>query len=170
MGGCNLAWILLASVGAVFGGLFLGFRDLLPYLAARRSGVISRKGARSVRVRRDEDPEGFDRLLANRGKGTALGFGLTMAGLLVLGLFGLAFFGAGGPLAILLFVIFIGFAAFAGVCLIRGFVTGRMFAFWSIALYGDATLKGNPTWFWIYATLNLLIVVGSALTLLGALR
>lgn len=162
--------ILLGSVGAIFGGLYLLLRDLFPYLAAKRSGVISRKGARSVRVRRDEDPEGFDRLLANRGKGVAFGAAVSTVGALVASLFGLAVFGASGPLALLLFAVFIGFAAFAGFCLVRGFATGRMFAFWGLALYGDATLKGNPVWFWIYAVLNLLIVGLSAFTLLGALR
>ena len=160
-------WILLAGVGAIFGGLYFLFRDLAPYLAAQRSGVIARKGARSVRVRRDEDPAGFARLLANRGKGMAFGGAVSTAGLLVVGLFGLAAFGTGGPLAILIFAVFVGLAAFAGVCLVRGFLTGRMFAFFSIALHGEATLKGNPTWFWIYAALNLVVVLGGARILLG---
>jgi hypothetical protein len=159
---------MMGSVGALLGGLFLGFRDLLPYLAAKQSGAIVRKGALGVRVRREEDPEGFDRLLANRSKGALFGFGMSTAGLLVLGLFGLAVVGASGPLAILLFAIFVGFALFAAICLMRGFITGRMFAFWSLALYGDATLKQNPTWFWIYAALNAVIVLTSASALLRA--
>jgi hypothetical protein len=162
-----MGWLLLGSVGAFFGGFYFILRDLLPYLAAQRSGVIARKGARSVRVRRDENPEGFQRLMANRGKGIAFGSAVSAAGLLVLGLFGLAAFGTSGPLALLIFAIFIGFAAFAGVCLVRGLVTGRMFAFFSIALHGEATLKGNPTWFWIYAALNLVVVLGGVRVLLG---
>lgn len=165
-----MGWLLLSGVGAFFGGLYLGLRDLLPYLGAKRSGVITRKGARAVRVRRDEDPERFDQLLANRAKGTAVGFGLAMAGALVVSLFGLGLFGAAGPLATVSVIIFVGIAVFAGVCLIRGFATGRMFAFWSMALYGQAALKQNPTWFWVYAVMNLLILSLSLITVLTALR
>ena len=161
--------LLMASVGAVFGGLFLGLRDLVPFMAAQRSGSIMRKGARAIRVRRDEDPDGFARLLANRGKGAAIGFGLSIVGALVLSVFGLSFAGSSGPLAILIFVAYLGFALFAVFCLIRGFATGRMFAFWSMALFGDATLKQNPTWFWMYAALNVLTVLWVASVLLNAL-
>ena len=38
--------IVMLSLGGLLSGLFLGFRDLLPYLAARRNGMIARKGAR----------------------------------------------------------------------------------------------------------------------------
>lgn len=160
-------WILLAGVGAVFAGLYFLVRNLLPYLAAQRSGVISRQGARSVRVRRDEDPDGFKRLLANRAKGLGFGAAVSTAGLLVVGLFGLAMFGTSGPLAVAFTAIFVGFTLFAGFCLVRGFATGRMFAFWSFALYGDAPLKGNPAWFWTYAVLNLLILLNGARMVLG---
>src|SRR6516162_4067172 len=129
--------VLMLSVGSIFGGLFLGFRDLIPYLAAKRSGVIMRKGARVVAIRRDENPDGFDRLLANRGKGAATGLGLSMAGVVVLSVFGLAVTGSGGPLAIVISIAYVLFALFAAFCLIRGFGTGRMFAFWSLALFGE---------------------------------
>lgn len=161
--------ILMLSVGALFSGIFLGFRDLVPYMAARRSGVILRKGAGGVRIRRDDDPDGFARLLANRSKGAAIGFGWSVAGALVLSLFWLAIVGSSGPLALLIFVVYIGYALFAVFCLVRGFATGQMFAFWSLALFGDATRKQNPIWFWIYAALNLLTVLGGASTLLRAL-
>ena len=161
--------ILMLGLGALFSGLFLGFRDLVPYMAAQRSGVIQRKGARNVRIRRDEDPGGFARLLANRSNSAAIGFGLSMVGAFLLSLFALAIAGTGGPLAILIFVAYIGFGLFAAFCLIRGFATGRMFAFWSMALFGDATRKQNPIWFWMYAALNLLTVLGVASTLLQSL-
>lgn len=161
--------VLMLSVGALLSGLFLGFRDLAPLLAARKSGVIARKGLRDVRVRRDADPEGFARLLANRSKGATVGFGLSMAGALGLSLTGLAFAGSDGPLAAVIFVIYTGVALFAAFCLIRGFATGRMFAFWSLSLFGDATLKQNPTWFWVYAIINLLIVLGVSSTVAQSL-
>lgn len=161
--------VLMFSVGALLSGLFLGFRDLAPLLAARKSGVIARKGLRDVRVRRDTDPEGFARLLANRSKGATVGFGLSMIGMLGLSLTWLAFVGSGGPLAIVIFVAYVGFALFAALCLIRGFATGRMFAFWSLTLFGDATLKQNPIWFWVYAALNLLIVLGGLFSLVQGL-
>ena len=163
-----MGWILMLSVGAVLSGLFLGFRDVAPYLTAKRSGVIARKGARDIRVRRDENPEGFARLLANRSRGATAGFGLSMLGLLGLSLCGLAFAGFGGPLAVVVFIAYVGFALFAAFCLIRGFTTGHMFAFWGLTLFGGATRKQNPTWFWVYAAINLLIVFGGLITLLQA--
>jgi hypothetical protein len=161
--------ILLFAIGAVFAGLFLGLKDLLPLLAARRSGVVLRKGAREVRVRRDEDPAGFERLLANRSKGAATGFGLSMLGLIGLGLFGLAIAGFSGPLALVILAISVGFSLFALYCLIRGFTTGRMFAFWGFTLFGEAARRANPIWFWIYAALNALSVLGGVSTLLRVL-
>lgn len=160
--------IVMLSMGALFGGLFLGFKDLIPYLAAQRSGVILRKGAREIRVRRDEDPAGFDRLLANRSKGAAAGFGLFMIGVVGISLFGLALGGFGSPLAVVILIGYACFSLFAVVCLIRGLATGRMFAFWSLTLFGEATRNGNPLWFWVYAALNLLIVLAGVLTLLAA--
>jgi hypothetical protein len=156
------------SVGALLGGLFLGLKDLAPYVAAKRSGVISRKGARAVRVRRDEDPDGFARLLANRSRGAALGFACAMAGALVLSLFGLAITGNSGPLALAIFAVYAGFGLFAAYCLLRGFLTGRMFAFWSMTLFGEATLKQNPTWFWLYAMLNLVTALSAAAIFFGS--
>lgn len=164
-----MGWVLMLSVGALFSGLFLGFRDLIPYLAAQRSGVIQRKGARDVRVRRDDDPSGFSRLLANRSRGATVGFGLSVAGALGLSLFVLALTGTGGPLAVLILIGYAGFGLFAAFCLVRGFVTGRMFAFWSLALFGDAIRKQNPIWFWVYAAINLVIVLSVTLTVLVAL-
>jgi hypothetical protein len=164
-----MGWIFMLSVGAILSGLFFGFRDLLPLLAAQRSGVIRRKGARDIKVSRDADPDVFARLLANRSKGAAGGFGLFMIGIVGLSLLGLAVAGVSGPLAGVIFVVYFGFAVFAGYCLINGFATGRMFAFWGLTLFGEASLKGNPVWFWIYAAINLVIVLGAALSLLGAL-
>jgi hypothetical protein len=160
--------ILMLSVGAVLSGLFLGLRDLAPYLTAQRSGVIARKGARDVRIRRDEDPVSFSRLLANRSKGATGGFGLFMLGVLGLSLCGLAFAGFGGPLAIVIFAVYVCFALFAAFCLIRGFISGHMFAFWGLTLFGGATRNQNPTWFWAYAAINLFIVLGGLVTILQA--
>jgi hypothetical protein len=159
----------MGGIGALFAGLFLGLRDLVPYMAARRSGVISRKGALNIRVRRDEDPDRFARLLANRSKGAALGFGLSVVGAIVLSLFALALAGSGGPLAILIFIVYAGFTIFATYCLVRGFATGRMFVFWSFTMFGEATRKESPTWFWVYAALNVVIVLAGAFVLLQAL-
>lgn len=161
--------MLMLCIGALFAGLVLGFRDLVPLLAARRSGVIARKGLRDVRVSREADPERFAALLANRGKGAAIGFGIFMAGAAGFGLTCLSIVGYGGPLAAVVLAGYLGFAAFAGYCLVRGFATGRMFAIWSLTLFGDASLKGNPVWFWAYAAINLLVVLGGFLTLIGAL-
>jgi hypothetical protein len=154
-----MGWLLLGSLGALFGGLFLAAKDLFPYLAATRSGVIARKRAGNIRVRRDEDSETFARLLAIRAKGAAVGLAVSMAGAFVLGLFGLAISGFSGPLAILILVISVGFGLFAAFCLIRGFATGRMFAIWSLSLFGEATLKQNPLWFWVYAIANVFVVL-----------
>ncbi len=157
----------MGSIGAVFGGLFLGLRDLIPYLAAQRSGVILRKGARGERIQRAADPERFERLLANRAKSAGAGFGLTMVGALVLVLFALAVTGtATGPFAVLLILVVLGFGLVAGWCLVRGFLTGRMFGFWSAALYGEAPLKGNPIWFWVYALANVVTLLSAASILL----
>jgi hypothetical protein len=161
--------ILMLSVGAVFGGLYLGLRDLLPYLAAVRSGSITRKGALAVRVRRDEDPDRFARLLANRVRGAALGFGLAILGASVLGLFWLAVRGVPGPYAILTLLIVVGLSGFAAYCLVRGLANGRMFVFWSIVFFGEATRKDSPIWFWSYALANLVLVIVGLLSLLGAL-
>ncbi len=160
--------VLMLSIGALLSGLFMGVKDLLPYLSAQRSGVIARRGSGAVRVRRYEDPDGFARLLANRSKGATLALGLFMLGALGLSLVGLAFAGFGGPLGIVIIVGYVGFALFAGFCLIRGFSTGHMFAFWSLTLFGGATRKENEIWFWVYAALNLLIVLGAITTALQA--
>ncbi|MBS0295055.1 MAG: hypothetical protein JSR45_02000 [Proteobacteria bacterium] len=165
-----MAWLLFGSIGALLGGLFLACKDLFPYVAARRSGVIVRKGARGQRIRRDEDPEGFARLLANRSRAVALALGLSLAGAAVLGLFALSIFGFSGPLALLILALYAGFALFAAFCLIRGFTTGRMFAFWGFSFFGEATLKQNAIWFWVYALANLLIVLSALSTLLLMVR
>jgi hypothetical protein len=163
-----MGFLLMAGVGALFAGVVLGIRDLVPYMTARRSGVIARPGARDVRIRRDEDPDRFERLLASRSRSAATGFGLSMAGALVLSLFWLTLVGGTGPSAILIVVLYSCFALFAAFCLVRGFATGRMFAFWGLALFGEATLKQNPIWFWTYGTLNLVIVLVGASTVLQA--
>jgi len=165
-----MAWLLFGSVGALLGGLFLALKELFPYLAARRSGVIVRKGARGLRIRRDEDPDGFARLLANRSRSIALALGLSLAGAAVLGLFALAVYGFSGPLALLIMALYAAFALFALFCLIRGFTTGRMFAFWGFSFFGEATLKQNAIWFWVYALANLLVVLGALPTVLSFAR
>lgn len=158
----------MGSVGAFFGGLLLGFKDLLPYLVAQRSGVIVRRG-RETKVRRDQEPEVFERLLANRSKGAATGFGLSMAGAVVLSLFWLAAGGISGPAVVLVFIFYGGFTLFALYCLLRGFTTGKMFAFWGLTLFGEAGRKENPTWFWGYGAMNVLIVLIGLSSMLGAI-
>jgi hypothetical protein len=71
--------ILILSGVSVPAGLLLGFRDLLPYLASQRSGVIVRRGYAGTKILRADDAERFGRLLNNRKKGMALGFGLAAA-------------------------------------------------------------------------------------------
>jgi hypothetical protein len=161
--------ILMLSIGAVLSGLVLGIRDLLPFFEARRSGVIVRKGSGHARVRRDEDPDVFSRLLANRSKGATAALGLFMLGLLGVGLSALAFVGFEGPLAIVIFAAYAGFVLFAAFCLIRGFATGHMFAFWSLTLFGGVTRRENAIWFWVYASLNLIIVVSGIAAALQAM-
>jgi hypothetical protein len=163
-----MGFILMTSAGAVFAGLVLGLRELVPYITARRTGVITRPGVREVRVRRDEDFDRFERLLANRSRGAAVGFGLSAAGALLVSFFWLATTGVSGPLATLIYVIYVCFALFAVFCLMRGFTTGRMFAVWSLALFGEADLKQSPIWFWAYAVLNLVSALVGASRLLQA--
>jgi hypothetical protein len=153
-------------IAALLGGLFLGFRDLVPYVAARRSGVITRKGAQNIRVRRDTDPEAFARLLANRSKGAVIGLGVFAFGLLGLGLYGLSLTNSVWA-ALVIVGIYVCFGLFAIVCLVRGFSTGRMFAFWSLTLFGEATRKENATWFWVYSGMNLLVALFAAFVVLG---
>lgn len=166
--GATMSWILMFSIGAVFGGLFLGTRDLVPYLTARRSGVITRKGALGVRIRRDEDPDRFARLMANRSRGAAIGFGLSLLGAIVLCMFWLALAGTTAPYVILTYLVSFGFTVFAGYCLVRGLSTGRMFAFWSLIFFGEANRKESPIWFWTYAAINILIVLFGSSSLLAA--
>jgi hypothetical protein len=162
-----MIWLLMGSVGALLGGLFLCVQNLFPYLAAARSGVIVRKGARGLKVRRDDDPEGFARLLANRSKGAILGLALSFAGVCVLVTFGLAIAGIGAPLSLLYFVVSLGIGAFALICLIRGFSTGDMYAFWSFAMQGGAVRKQSPQWFWVYALSNFVVALNAAVAVLG---
>ncbi|HEY3811727.1 MAG TPA: hypothetical protein VGL66_00755 [Caulobacteraceae bacterium] len=162
-----MGWLVMASVGALLGGLFLCFQNLFPYLAASNSGVIVRKGARGLKVRREEDPDGFARLLSNRGKSAMLGLALSFAGVCVLATFGLAIAGFGTPLALLYFVVSLGFGAFALICLMRGFSTGDMYAFWGFAMQGGANRKQSPQWFWIYALANIFVLLNGGLAVLG---
>ena len=75
--------ILILSGASVLAGLFLGVRDLLPYMAAQQSGVIIRRGYAGIKVRRDEDAERFSKLLGNRIRGMAFGFGFAGAAAIV---------------------------------------------------------------------------------------
>jgi hypothetical protein len=157
--------LFMGGVGGILAGLFLGLGNLFPYLAAKRSGVIVRKGARAVHVRRDEDPEGFARLLANRRHSAAMGFAGVAIGAVLLGLSGLLLTGTGVPRpgrwivpgAIGL----IGLAAAANLAF--GFARGRMQGVLTYTLRGgEASLKRNPTWFWAYTLMNLVTVVAAA--------
>jgi len=59
--------------------------------------------------------------------------------------------------------------AFAAGCLIRGAMTGRMFCFASLVMFGDVSRKANPAWFWFYGAINAVTLLASLLTLLLAL-
>lgn len=159
--------ILLLCLTAFFGGLVLGVRELLSLRAALSSGVIARKGHNRLRYERAADPERFEGLLANRRRGAAAGFGLCVLGGLGLGMFALAFVGFEAPLALVLYLAYLAFVAFAAYCLVQGLRTGHMFAIWSLTLFGEASRKGNPIWFWTYAAINLVIVLSGVVTVLG---
>jgi hypothetical protein len=76
-----IARIFALGVGSIFAGLFFGIRELAPYLQARRTGVIRRRGYSALLVRRDEEPDRFAALVRKRLTGALLGFGLSIAGL-----------------------------------------------------------------------------------------
>ena len=65
-------WLLM-GLGAIGGGLFLTLREILPWFAAQRSGVIRTRGARSEKISRAVDPERFNALARRRLKAAAPG-------------------------------------------------------------------------------------------------
>ena len=73
-------YFVIYGVGSIFAGLFFALCDLLPYLAAKRSGTIRRRGYAGVVVRRDEDPERFRRLTGARLRGVLFGLALSIGG------------------------------------------------------------------------------------------
>jgi len=70
----------LAGVGAALAGLFLMFRSLLPWLEARRSGVIRTQGLRPQRVEREVEPERFEALCRGRLGGVWPGAAMFLGG------------------------------------------------------------------------------------------
>lgn len=68
-------WVL-AGTGATLAGLFLMLRSLLPWMAARSSGVIRTKSAKAQRVEREAYPERFDSLCRQRLRGIWPGLAL----------------------------------------------------------------------------------------------
>jgi hypothetical protein len=68
------------GVGSIFAGLFFGVRELAPYLSAKRTGVIRRRGHSALAIRRDDEPERFAALVSKRLTASMLGFGLSVVG------------------------------------------------------------------------------------------
>ena len=60
--------LFLAAIGAIFAGLFLTLRGLLPWLAAARSGVIRTQGSRPQKIERATEPDRFKALNSQRLK------------------------------------------------------------------------------------------------------
>ena len=71
---------LIAGVGAALAGLFLMLRSLMPWLQARRTGVIRTLGARPQRVERATDPERFEALCRNRLSALVPGLAIFLGG------------------------------------------------------------------------------------------
>jgi len=72
---------MFVSIGAILGGLFLLLRDLLPYMAAQRTGVIRTLGHSRKPVLRTEEPGRFDALCRNRADGAITGAMVIAVGL-----------------------------------------------------------------------------------------
>jgi hypothetical protein len=68
--------------GACLAGLYLILRDLLPFLAAHRSGVVRTRGYKREAVRRSEDPVRFKALLRNHIDGMVIGLLAVLFGIL----------------------------------------------------------------------------------------
>ena len=68
-------WVL-AGTGATLAGLFLILRSLLPWMAARSSGVIRTKSAKAQLIDRRVDPERFESLCSQRLRGVWPGLAL----------------------------------------------------------------------------------------------
>ncbi|WP_420479695.1 hypothetical protein [Brevundimonas sp. FT23028] len=68
--------VFMAAIGAICAGIFLAAREILPWLDARRTGVIRTRGDRPRPVLRTEEPDRFH-ALANRRLGAA-GTGLLL--------------------------------------------------------------------------------------------
>jgi uncharacterized membrane protein len=71
---------LIAGVGAALAGVFLMLRSLLPWLEARRSGVIKTQGARVQRIERSAEPDRFDALCRKRLGGVLPGLAMFIGG------------------------------------------------------------------------------------------
>jgi hypothetical protein len=72
--------LVIYGVASIFAGLFFALRDLFPYLAAKRSGAIKRRGYAGLIVRREEDPDRFRKLTGARLRGVLLGLALSVGG------------------------------------------------------------------------------------------
>ncbi len=73
-------WFLIGS-GLIGAGLFLSLRSLLPYLSAKRTGVIQSRGARKTRIERGTEPDRFKALAKQRLAGLWPGLACIAAGL-----------------------------------------------------------------------------------------
>ncbi len=70
----------LAGIGATLAGLFLMLRSFLPWLEAKRTGVIRTQGHRPQKVERSVEPERFQALCSRRLGGVMPGFAMFMGG------------------------------------------------------------------------------------------
>lgn len=64
---------MFVLIVVVLAGLFLLLRDLLPYIAARRTGAIRTRGHSPKLVLRSEEPSRFNALCRNRIDGVTGG-------------------------------------------------------------------------------------------------
>ncbi len=64
---------MFVVIGAFLGGLFLILKELLPWLEAKRTGVIHTRGHRRVKVGKAVDPERFQGLCRQRVRSMGLG-------------------------------------------------------------------------------------------------
>lgn len=73
---------MFVVLGACLAGAYLILRDLLPFLEAKRSGMVRTRGYKREAVRRSEDPERFRVLLRNHIDGMVIGLMAVAFGIL----------------------------------------------------------------------------------------
>lgn len=73
--------VLMLGVGASLAGLYFALQSGLPWLRARRTGVIRRLGPAAQKVERVVDPQRFKALSDRRLKTAATGLLISIGGL-----------------------------------------------------------------------------------------